>query len=90
MKPAAVIPLRAVECRPVVDAELLNIAEGLLEAIKAGECNGIVFAVSMRDGDFICDVSGVYYANPTLARGVLAYVADQVAGLQHRARRAHS
>jgi hypothetical protein len=82
---AAIIPLRPVVQR--VDAGTVEALEALLEGAKEGSVTGIAFAVSLsRDScePFLSNVAGHCRENPTLTRGMVAYLMDQVATLQHR------
>jgi hypothetical protein len=82
---AAILPFRPVVQR--VDAGTVEALEALLQAAKEGSVTGIAFAVSLsRDSGepFISNVAGHCRENPTLARGMVAYLADQVAALQHK------
>jgi len=58
--------------------------EALLEGAKAGEINGIAFAVSMPGMRYLTDVAGFCYERPTFARGMVASLSDELAGLVHR------
>lgn len=56
----------------------------LLEGAKAGEITGIAFACTLRKMHYITNVAGVCYKQPTFARGMVAFLSDQIAGLVHR------
>lgn len=56
----------------------------LLEGAKAGEITGIAFACTLRKTRYITNVAGYCYQNPTHARGMVAFLGDQLAGLVHK------
>lgn len=55
----------------------------LLAAALNGEIQGIAFAAVLQNGAFIANASGVCHERPTEARGMVAYLADQLAFLVH-------
>ncbi|MDM0024107.1 hypothetical protein [Variovorax saccharolyticus] len=55
----------------------------LLEGAKAGEITGIAFACTLKRSRYITNVAGYCFNNPTHARGMVAFLSDQLAGLVH-------
>lgn len=55
----------------------------LLEGAKAGEITGIAFACTLRKMRYITNVAGFCHKNPTFARGMVAFLSDQLARLVH-------
>lgn len=64
--------------------DTVDALETLLEGAKAGEITGIAFACTMKRMRYITNVAGVCYKNPTFARGMVAFLSDELAGLVHR------
>lgn len=56
----------------------------LLEEAKKGEITGIAFACTLPRQRYIANVAGTCYRNPTFARGMVAFLSDELAGLVHR------
>jgi len=55
----------------------------LLEAAKAGEVTGIAFACTLKRMRYITNVAGYCYHHPTHARGMVAFLSDQLARIVH-------
>lgn len=58
--------------------------EALLDAAKTGEITGIAFACTLKKMRYITNVAGLCFTNPTFARGMVASLSDELAGLIHR------
>lgn len=56
----------------------------LLNEAKKGEITGIAFACTLPRQRYITNVAGTCYRNPTFARGMVAFLSDELAGLVHR------
>jgi len=56
----------------------------LLEGARIGEITGIAYACTMKRMRYITNVAGICYTNPTLARGCVNALDDELAGLVHR------
>lgn len=55
----------------------------LLEGAQRGEITGIAFAVTLRRQRFFTNVAGHCFTNPTFARGIVAFLSDELAGIVH-------
>lgn len=87
---------RLFSLRPVgtpIDGETVEALEALLEAARRGAVTGIAFVAALsassvgRDfwhGEFLSDMAGRCREKPSMTRGMVAYLEDQVASLQHR------
>lgn len=77
-----VLPLRVV--RSAVCADTVEALEALLHEARHGQITGIAFVCTRPRSRYITDVVGSCYDNPTFARGMVAFLADELAGLVHR------
>lgn len=75
-------PLRLVE--QLVSRDTVETLECLLACARAGEVTGIAFGATLKGGRYITDITGQCLEQPTHARGLIAFLADQLAGLVHR------
>lgn len=66
-----------------VSHDVVEALETLLEGARAGEITGIAFACTLRKMRYITNVAGHCYTNPTFARGMVAFLSDQLARLVH-------
>ncbi len=66
-----------------ISHDVVNALEVLLEGAKSGEVTGIAFAVTLKRNRFITNVAGMCWKNPTFARGMVAFLSDQLAKLVH-------
>lgn len=57
--------------------------EELLRGAREGEITGIAFACTLRKMRYITNVAGLCFKNPTFARGMVASLSDEIAGLVH-------
>lgn len=67
-----------------VSRDTVEALETLLEGAKSGDITGIAFACTLRKTRFITNVAGYCYHNPTHARGMVAFLSDQLARLVHQ------
>uniref|UniRef100_C5CJM3 Uncharacterized protein n=1 Tax=Variovorax paradoxus (strain S110) TaxID=543728 RepID=C5CJM3_VARPS len=67
-----------------ISHDVAEALETLLDLAKRGEVTGIAFACTMRKMRYITNVAGHCYRHPTYARGMVAFLSDQLAGLVHR------
>lgn len=67
-----------------ISHDTVEALSALLDAAKAGEITGIAFACTLRKMRYITNVAGTCYTNPTFARGMVAFLSDQLAGLVHK------
>ena len=75
------MPYRLV--RDAVSRDTVEALEELLEGAKSGEVTGIAFAVTLKRSRYLTNVAGLCYKNPTFARGMVASLSDELAGLVH-------
>lgn len=66
-----------------VSHDVVEALETLLSLAKEGEVTGIAFACTLKKMRYITNVAGHCYSNPTFARGMVAFLSDQLAGLVH-------
>lgn len=66
-----------------ISRDTIEALETLLNLAKRGEVTGIAFACTLKKMRFITNVAGNCYTNPTFARGMVAFLSDQLAGLAH-------
>lgn len=66
-----------------ISHDTVECLEVLLEGAKTGEITGIAFACTMKKMRFITNVAGSCHRNPTFARGMVAFLSDQLARLVH-------
>ena len=83
-------PCRVVDIRPSLHvvsrkpkADVIQRLEILLELARQGEVTGIAFAATLQSMRYITDVAGICYEQPTYTRGMLATLADELAGVVH-------
>ena len=82
--PSARPVLRLVRLRASVSADTVAALEELLELAKAGQITGMAFGCTVKGGTYVTDVTGECFARPTMARGMVSYLSDQLAGLVHQ------
>jgi hypothetical protein len=66
-----------------ISHDTVEALETLLGLAKEGEVTGIAFACTLRKRRYITNVAGHCHTNPTFARGMVAFLSDQLAGLVH-------
>ncbi|MGJ7508701.1 hypothetical protein [Variovorax sp. GT1P44] len=66
-----------------ISHDVIEALETLLALAKQGEVTGIAFACTLKKMRYITNVAGHCYHNPTFARGMVAFLSDQLAGLVH-------
>jgi hypothetical protein len=66
-----------------ISKEVLTALTELLEAAHQGQITGLAFAAVLKGRKFVVDVAGVCYSDPTLTRGVLAALDDELQDLVH-------
>lgn len=69
--------------KDVVSRDTVEALEQLLEAAKAGDIAGLAFAVSLKGRRFVTNTTGACYRDPTLTRGMIAALDDELSGLVH-------
>lgn len=69
--------------RDHISRDVVEALETLLEGAKTGKITGIAFACTMPRMRYFTNVAGVCYSNPTFARGMVASLSDELAGLVH-------
>lgn len=67
-----------------ISHDTVECLEVLLEGAKAGEITGIAFACTLKKMRYITNVAGLCYREPTFARGMVAFLSDELAGLVHK------
>lgn len=66
-----------------ISHDTIEALETLLELARAGEVTGIAFACALPRSKYITNLAGHCYRHPTLARGMVMTLSDQLAGLVH-------
>jgi hypothetical protein len=66
-----------------ISHDTVEALESLLALAKEGEVTGIAFACTLRKMRYITNVAGHCYQHPTFARGMVGFLADQLASLVH-------
>lgn len=66
-----------------ISHDTIEALESLLALAKAGEVTGIAFGCTLKRMRYITNVAGYCYSNPTFARGMIAFLGDQLATLVH-------
>jgi hypothetical protein len=84
---------KAVTARPVlrllpktapISRDTVELLETLLSLARQGEVTGLALGATMKgQGQYITDVTGRCYEQPTAARGMTAFLSDQLAALAH-------
>lgn len=67
-----------------ISHDTVEALQALLRLANEGEVTGIAFAVTLRRQRYITNVAGHCYHHPTFARGMVAFLSDQLAGLVHQ------
>jgi hypothetical protein len=82
MRSAALKPaLRLV--KPSANQETVEHLETMLAAAKNGEITGLAYVITLPGMRFITNMTGICFDHPTFARGAVAFLNDQLAGLVH-------
>ncbi len=66
-----------------VSKEVVTCLEELLHAANAGLITGIAFGCICKGRKFLVDCAGTAYADPTLTRGILAALDDELQIMVH-------
>lgn len=66
-----------------ISRDVVEALETLLSLAKEGEVTGIAFACTLKKTRYITNVAGHCYRHPTFARGMVAFLSDQLAALVH-------
>lgn len=69
--------------RDSVSPDTVEALQELLKAAQTGEAIGIVFAVMLRRQRYIVNTAGEARRSPTLARGMVAALDDELRALVH-------
>lgn len=65
--------------RDHISRDLEEAAQLLAEGIRTGQLNGLVFAASLKGTRrYFVDVAGVLARDPTLCRGIVAAIDDEL------------
>ncbi|WP_323498494.1 hypothetical protein [Variovorax sp. LG9.2] len=75
--------LRLVPKRAPVSADTVAALEQLLTFAKAGAVTGMAFGCTFKGGTYVTDITGECAARPTMARGMVSFLSDQLATLVH-------
>ena len=76
-----VTPLQPVKAMPNLDT--IKALESLLKLARSGEVTGMAVACSLGNMRYVTDTVGFCYEHPTFARGMVALLSDELAGLAH-------
>lgn len=66
-----------------VSKDVVTALEELLASAQAGLITGIAFGAILKGRKFLVDAAGTAYADPTLTRGVLAALDDELQIMVH-------
>lgn len=66
-----------------VSKEVVTALEELLASAQAGLITGIAFGAILKGRKYLVDCAGTAYADPTLARGVLLALDDELQIMVH-------
>ena len=66
-----------------ISHDTVEALEMLLQLARQGEITGIAFVCTMPRARYITNVAGWCYRNATAARGMVAFLSDQLASLVH-------
>lgn len=66
-----------------ISHDVVDALERLLIGARSGDITGIAFACALPGMRHFTDVAGTFYTNPTFARGAVAFLSDDLAGLAH-------
>lgn len=66
-----------------ISHDTVEALQTLLSLAKEGEVTGLAFVATMQKMRYITNVAGYCYRHPTHARGMTAFLSDQLAGLVH-------
>ncbi len=64
-----------------ISRDTVTALETLLDGAKRGDITGIAFACTLTRQRYITNVAGYCYTNPTLARGAVASLSDELGRL---------
>lgn len=67
--------------RDFVSRDLVECLTQLLAGAKSGEVRGIAFGAILQKQRYITNVTGLCVRNPTFARGMVASLDDELAGI---------
>lgn len=71
----------AILLRDAVSRDTIEALEQLLTAAKSGEIAGMAFAISLRGRRFLTNTTGACYRDPTLTRGMIAALDDELSNM---------
>lgn len=66
-----------------ISHDVLEALQTLLELAKQGEIRGLAFVCTLPKARYITNVAGTCHRHPTLARGMVMTLSDQLASLIH-------
>lgn len=81
LRQSNVVPLRLVKNN--IAHDVVAALEQLLDGARRGEVTGIAFAVTLKRERFFTDMAGTCYTNPSYARGIVAFLLDELADHVH-------
>ena len=61
-----------------ISRELVEALKQLLHGAEAGQITGIAFAVALKNRRYLTNVAGTCYREPTIARGMVAALDDEL------------
>lgn len=67
--------------KDTISRELSEAGAQLAEAIEKGQITGLVFGAAIRGRRYIVNVAGSLARDPTLARGIVSALDDELAGM---------
>jgi cobalamin biosynthesis protein CobD/CbiB len=76
-----VVRLAVVRKTDAVSLDTVAALETLLEGARRGEITGIAYACTMTRQRYLTEIVGYCYENPTLARGAVASLSDELGRL---------
>lgn len=65
--------------RDTISRDMEQFGQQMAEGIASGEITGIVFGAAIRGRRYIVNVAGTFARDPTLARGVVCAIDDELA-----------
>ena len=74
-------PLRLVKNK--IAHDVVAALEQLLDLARLGEVTGIAFAATLKGERFLTDMAGTCYTHPSYARGIVAFLSDELSDHAH-------
>jgi hypothetical protein len=76
------MPLKLI--RDTVSRDVIEALRTLLDGAERGEVTGLAYAATLRRHRYITNVAGICFKNPTLARGMVGSLTDEIATIIHQ------